>query len=86
MDQYLVISKHTADDCQLAVDHFSRLHAGFLTHYKWGCADGDHTAYRIIEADSREEALNTVPPLFRKDARAVRLISFDPHRKEDMLH
>ena len=70
----------------MAVKHFRDFHAGFLSHFEWGCYDNDHTAYRIIEASSHEEAMAVVPPLFRPKARVVKLTSFDPHSAKDPLH
>ena len=82
MQKYIVISSHTAEDCRLAVDQFSKYNAGFLTHFDWGCADNDHTAYAIIEADSHENAKMTVPPLFRDKTRVVMLVNFEPNMKD----
>jgi len=86
MEQYLVISKHTAEDCKLAVKHFREHHANYLTHYLWGCYDNDHTAYAFVNADSHETAKMTVPPLFRDKATAIKVVSFDPKTSNDPLH
>jgi hypothetical protein len=86
MDRYIVISSHTAEDCRLAVKHFKEYHAGFLTHFEWGCYDNDHTAYAIIEADSHEQALLSVPPLLREKTRVVKLTTFNPKGKSDPVH
>jgi hypothetical protein len=86
MSRYLVISSHTAEDCELAVKHFREHHAGFLTHFDWGCYDNDHTAYSFIEADSHEAAKMAVPPLFRNKTRVVKVVSFDPKKKSDPTH
>ncbi len=49
MNRYIVISSHTSEDCKMAVKQFRQYNAGFLTHFEWGCADNDHTAYAIIK-------------------------------------
>ncbi len=85
MDRYIVISSHTAEDCRKAVKHFMQYHAGFLTHFEWGCYDNDHTAYAIIEADSHENARLSVPPLFRDKTRVIKLTHFKP-QKDDPVH
>jgi hypothetical protein len=38
--------------------------------------NNDHHAYAIIEADSDENALMSVPPLFRDKAKAIKLSYF----------
>jgi hypothetical protein len=86
MSRYIVISPHTAEDCRMAVKHFREHHAGFLTHFEWGCYDNDHTAYALVDAESHEGAKMTVPPLFRDKARAIKLTSFDPKKVTDPMH
>ena len=86
MDRYLVISNHTAEECRMAVKHFQEQHAGFLTHFEWGCHDNDHNAYLILEAESHEHAKLVVPPLFRDKARVIKLEYFKPREAKDPLH
>lgn len=86
MDRYIVISEHTAEDCRLAVKHFIHYHASFLTHFEWGCYDNDHHAYAIIEAESHENALMSVPPLFREKAKAIKVVYFTPREGKDKVH
>ena len=86
MDRYIVISSHTAEDCLMAVKYFREYHAGFLTHFEWGCYDNDHTAYAIIEADSHEQAMLSVPPFFRVHTKVVKLTTFKPTARIDPTH
>jgi len=87
MSKYLIISEHTAEDCRMAVEQFWNYHAGFLTRFEWGCYDDDHHAYAILEADSHEQALMSVPPLFREKARAIRVRHLRPEKASgDSLH
>ena len=86
MERYIVLSSHTAEDCRKAVKYFREYHAGFLTHFEWGCYDNDHTAYAIIEAENHEEAKMAVPPLFRDKTRVVKLTTFDPKKTNDPYH
>ena len=83
MDRYLVISGHTAEDCRKAVKYFAEFHAGYIKHYEWGCKDHDHHAYAIIEANSKDEARLTVPPLLRDQATVTRLTTFYPKKEGD---
>lgn len=86
MHRFIVISTHTAEECRMAVKSFREYHAGFLTHFEWGCKDNDHTAYAIFEAEDHDNAKMAVPPLFRPKTRAIRLTFFDPKKTEDPLH
>jgi len=86
MSRYIVISPHTAEECVQAVKHFREHHAGFLTHFEWGCYDHDHTAYAFIEAENHDQAKMSVPPLFREKAKAVKLTYFNPKKTGDPIH
>jgi hypothetical protein len=80
MDRYLIISDHSGKDCLHIIEQVQA--QGYLHHYDWGCKDGVHTGWVIIEAENREEALLSVPPLIRNKARAIRLNKFTA---EDIL-
>jgi hypothetical protein len=70
----------------MAVKHFIQYHAGFLTHFEWGCYDHDHHAYAFIDADSHEQALLSVPPLFREKATAIKVVQFKPREHSEKIH
>lgn len=76
MDKFLVESNHAVHNCKLAVKSVQSL--GYLNNFEWGCKDGVHTGWAIIEAENASEALGIVPALIRDKARAVRLTQFDP--------
>ena len=48
----------------------------FLTHADWGCKDGEHKAWLIIDVASKEEARSVVPSEFRSKAKIVGLNAF----------
>ena len=84
MDRFLVISPHTAANCTVAVQQVQS--AGYITHFDWGCMDGDHTGWVIIEAENAKEALMVVPSGQRHSARAVKLTKFTAADIEKMHH
>jgi hypothetical protein len=86
MDRYLVISHHTLEDCKMAVKHFLKFHANYMTHFDWGCKDGDHNAYAIIEADSHENAKMSVPPLLRDKTTVIKLVQFTPEMFPELMN
>jgi len=82
MDRYIVESPHTEGDCKKALKDV--LSVGYLTHFDWGCKDGDHRGWVIIEADSPEEALMVVPSIHRPLAKVVKLVKFSREQVEKM--
>jgi hypothetical protein len=71
--------------CVRAVEVFLRTGSHFLTHADWGCKDGEHKAWIVLEADSRDEARNVIPPIFRAQAKIVQLNAFVLKDIEGML-
>ena len=49
----------------------------YLTHADWGCKDGVHTAWIVVELETREQARAVLPPMDRPKARIVALSTFD---------
>ncbi len=80
MHRYLVVSPHTKEDCAIALKQV--LSTGYLTHFEWGCKDGDHTGWAILEAEDAKQALMAVPVAQRHAAKAVRLTRFSPEEIE----
>ena len=62
--------------CARAVEVFLRTGSHFLTHADWGCKDGEHKAWLVIEVDTKDEARSVVPPEFRPSAKIVQLNAF----------
>ncbi len=75
MPHFLIEVPHdpTPQACTRAVEVLLRTGSHFLTHAYWGCKDQEHKAFIIMDFDSREEALNCVPPEFRTVAKVVQL-------------
>lgn len=55
-----------------------------MTHADWGCRDGEHKAWILIEADNKEEARRILPPAFRSQAKIVRVNKFTMEEIEDI--
>jgi hypothetical protein len=71
--------------CLRTVDVFLRSGSHFLSHADWGCRDGDHKAWLVVDVESRDEASNIIPPMFRARAKIVQLNSFTLAEIEHMM-
>ena len=78
MARFLIEVSHSPKvlDCAIAVEALLKSGSHFLTHADWGCKDGDHRAWIIVELDSKEETLAIVPPAQRAKTRIVKLNYF----------
>lgn len=84
IQEYLIISPHTKDECLPAMDAIAAKGDDALEKWKWGCMGGDHTGYETIQASSVSEALNTVPEMIRDRAHAVRITKMTPDQLQTM--
>ncbi|MBI1793886.1 MAG: hypothetical protein HYR70_06815 [Chloroflexi bacterium] len=75
MDRYLIESPHAAEDCDTVVKEVHA--AGYLHHFEWGCHDGSHCGWAIVEAENREHAKQMVPWMVRGKVRIVKLEKFE---------
>ena len=82
MKRFLVISHHNAADCVMALKQVQAI--GYLTHFDWGCKDGVHTGWAILEAETKDEAMLSVPTFLRNQAQVVRLAKFRAEQVEQM--
>ena len=76
----------TTVGCARVVDVFLRTGSHFLSTADWGCKDGVHKAWMVVEVDSKEEARGIVPPAFRAQATVVQLNTFTIEEIESILH
>jgi hypothetical protein len=87
MARFLIEVSHEATTvaCARAVEVFLKTGSHFFTHADWGCKDGEHKAWIVVEVDSREEARAIVPPAFRSQAKIVQLNAFSMEEIEGIL-
>lgn len=87
MARFLIEVPHEATklECARAVQIFLNTGSHFLTHADWGCLDGEHKAWIIVEVDSKEEARYILPPAYRSQAKIVRLNNFTIDEIEEIL-
>ncbi len=86
MKRFLIEVPHESgmNACIRAAEIFLRTGSHFLTHADWGCKDGEHKAWLIVEVDTREEARNIVPQDLRQSARIVALNQFTLAQVDEM--
>ena len=71
--------------CIQAVQSFLSSGSHFLTHADWGCMDGDHKAWIIVEVENKEQAQSIVPAMYRSDTKVVRLNQFTMEQMNNIL-
>ena len=78
MEKYLIEVPHeaTKSACANSVRVFFQTGSHFLAHADWGCHDGEHKAWLIVEVENKDRARQIVPPAFRSDAKIIKLHTF----------
>ena len=56
-----------------------------LTHADFGCNDGVHKAWIVVDVDSKDEARNILPPGYRREATIVQLNKFGIKELDDLI-
>ena len=78
MTTYLIEIPHSENtvECQHVIKLFVESGSHLLSHAYWGCKSGVHKSMFISEFNSKEEALQIVPPFLRRSANIIELVKF----------
>ncbi|MDP3061676.1 MAG: hypothetical protein Q8O40_00475, partial [Chloroflexota bacterium] len=65
MPRYMIQSSHDPDpaSCLRTLEAFIYAGSHYLTRTEWGCKDGQHTGWIILEANDDTAARLMVPPV-----------------------
>ena len=87
MSKFLIEVSHDSDRqaCLRAIQAFLSSGSHFVANAEWGCRDGDHRAWIVVDVDSKEEAMAIVPPIYRSNAKVVALNRFTLREIEAMF-
>ena len=78
MTSYLIEIPHSENtfECKQVIKLFVESGSHLLANAHWGCRAGVHKSWFISEFDSKEEALQIVPPFLRQAANIIELTTF----------
>jgi len=87
MARFLIEAPHESEvvACAKAIRLLLETGSHFITNADWGCKDGDHRGWIIVDVDSREEAQAILPPTYRHEAKVVKLNKFTLAEIDDIL-
>ena len=87
MPRFLIEVHHEAEQlaCARIVQLLLSTGSHYITHADWGCMDGEHTAWIIVEGESKEQARCILPPAFRSQAKIVALNKFTMEQIEGII-
>ena len=78
MARFLIELEHeaTLEACEKAIETILSTGSHFLTNTEWGCKDEDHRCWVIVDVDSKEEARAILPPVYRNEAKIIKLFRY----------
>jgi hypothetical protein len=87
MAKFLIEVPHEAEElaCARVVKVFLSTGSHFLSQADWGCVDGVHSAWFVVDTDTRDEARRIVPPAFRDQAKIVGLNRFTMEQIDNIM-
>ena len=79
MARFLIEVPHESEvvSCYRAIRLLLESGSHFLTHADFGCDDGVHKAWIVVEAESKDEARNILPPSIAARRRSCNCASSD---------
>lgn len=87
MDKYLIEVAHEAEKnaCLRAAQILLNSGSHFVTNADFGCLDGEHKAWIVLEASDKDEVKAVLPPEYRSSAKIIRLNKFTLKEIEGLL-
>ena len=87
MPRFLIEVPHEADEesCLRAIKVLLETGSHFLTKADFGCKDGEHKAWIIVDVDNKNDAKMILPRVYRNDAKIVQLNVFSLEAINDLL-
>ena len=87
MSRYLIELSHNPEEfaCARVVKVFLASGSHLLTNADWGCKDGVHSSWLIVEVDTKDEARLTIPVPFRAQAKIVALNKYTMEEIDEIL-
>jgi hypothetical protein len=87
MPKFLLDVPHESEvvACARAAKVLLETGSHFLTHADFGCCDGVHKAWIVVDVENKEEARNMLPAAYRRQASVVLLCKFGLDELDDLI-
>jgi hypothetical protein len=84
MARYLLTCPHTPEDCVPDIDSILGHSKELLARFDWGCKDGEHVGWVVVEAGNEATARMMLPVAIRNKASVRAVNKFTPQDIEQM--
>jgi hypothetical protein len=76
MARYLLTCEHVPEDCLGDLDSIFSFSHELLGRFDWGCKDGEHVGWVVVEAQDEATARMLLPTSIRRKARVRKVNKF----------
>lgn len=83
MPKYMVEMSHSLRECVWALKTIHDQGPSFLAQFEWGCGDGEHIGWAIVEAENKFQAQEMVPRTLRPKTRNCGAAPVHPRASPD---
>ncbi len=87
MEKFLIEVPHeeTESECINAVRIFYQTGSHFLSNADWGCEDGEHKAWLLVDVENKDQARQILPSAFRSKAKIIRINKFTRQEMDELI-
>jgi hypothetical protein len=87
MPRFLIEVPHPEEElaCAQAIKILLSTGSHYLLRADWGCMDGDHRSWMIVDVENKEEARRILPPAFRVQSRITQLNKFTMEEIDEII-
>ena len=87
MQRFLIEVPHEAETsaCLKAIKILHDTGSHYLTNADYGCMDGVHKAWIVVEVENKEQARNILPGVYRPKANIIGLNKFSSEQLEELM-
>ena len=78
MARFFVELAHTPEDCVADLDSVMAHSHELFARFDWGCKDGEHAGWAILEAQDANTARRLLPTFIRDRAKVRGVVKFTP--------
>jgi len=87
MKRFLIEVPHEAEEsaCVRAIKILHETGSHYLTNADYGCMDGVHKAWIVVEVENKEQARNILPGIYRQQASITALNKFSAEQIDELM-
>lgn len=80
MAKYIIEAPHVPEECLEDLDKMSADAPEILDKFVWGCGKGEHKGWALVDAESEEDLMNTLPKSIQGKVKITEVSKLTPEQ------